>query len=163
MLLHLFTIQVWFDIEFFFYTYFPVFSTGWWGRWVNYGSRWFFYYVMFWRFSLLLSLYLHEYFFFPGFLYNWTLHFIRAQAVFEIFVSVQLGLIFSHTEKYPDEPPLLNVRRYVSPTTLQPSTMLISTQYCTIFSMDEKDLCVLYCHIFLDIQNQFNKINCSGL
>ncbi|XP_050382040.1 uncharacterized protein LOC126798980 [Argentina anserina] len=25
-------------------------------------------------------------------------------------VPVQLGLIFSHTEKYPDEPPLLNVR-----------------------------------------------------
>lgn len=32
----------------------------------------------------------------------------------EIFVAVQLGLIFSHTENYPDEPPLLNVRRLVS-------------------------------------------------
>lgn len=26
-------------------------------------------------------------------------------------LAVQLGLIFSHTEKYPDEPPLLNVTR----------------------------------------------------
>lgn len=29
------------------------------------------------------------------------------------FLAVQLALIFSHTEKYPDEPPLLNVKRLV--------------------------------------------------
>lgn len=28
-----------------------------------------------------------------------------------ISIAVQLGLLFSHTEKYPDEPPLLNVKR----------------------------------------------------
>lgn len=33
---------------------------------------------------------------------------------FLISVSVELGLIFSHTEKYPDEPPLLNVKRCTS-------------------------------------------------
>jgi hypothetical protein len=30
------------------------------------------------------------------------------------FVAAQLALIFAHTEKYPDEPPLLNVSRSVS-------------------------------------------------
>lgn len=29
------------------------------------------------------------------------------------FVAAQLALIFAHTEKYPDEPPLLNVNRSV--------------------------------------------------
>jgi hypothetical protein len=28
------------------------------------------------------------------------------------YVPVQLALIFAHTEKYPDEPPLLNVKRF---------------------------------------------------
>ncbi|KAJ6427555.1 hypothetical protein OIU84_023030 [Salix udensis] len=28
-------------------------------------------------------------------------------------IPVQLGLVFSHTEKYPDEPPLLNMKRLV--------------------------------------------------
>lgn len=51
----------------------------------------------------------------PWFLLIWTLHFIGTQAVLETSVSVQLGLIFSHTERYPDEPPLLNVRRYGNP------------------------------------------------
>lgn len=33
--------------------------------------------------------------------------------VVDVSVAAQLALIFSHTERYPDEPPLLNVKRSV--------------------------------------------------
>lgn len=46
---------------------------------------------------------------------------IPSDCVIYPWLAVQLALIFAHTEKYPDEPPLLNVKRFAADMIIQHS------------------------------------------